>query len=79
MKTQKKLMVVGSSVEEEKVYIGRNQVGIQMDNTSKENMQTGEDQVLQKRVLSNKLNIKINRRVNNELNDNAKLDRSFKP
>jgi hypothetical protein len=32
------LIVVGNSVEEDKIFIGKNEVGIQMDNSSKENM-----------------------------------------
>lgn len=71
-------MVVGNSVEEDKIYVGKNEVGIQMDNSTKENMNALEEHSLNKRTVSNKINVKLNRRIT-EFNENLKLDRSFKP
>lgn len=56
-------MVVGNSVEEDKIFVGKNEVGIQMDNSTKENLIQLEEQSLHKRAISNKLNVKINRKI----------------
>jgi hypothetical protein len=71
-------MIVGNSVEEDKIFVGKNEVGIQMDHSTKENIGILEEQSLQKRAISNKLNPKINRRIT-EFSEHLKLDRSFKP
>jgi hypothetical protein len=37
IKTEKRLMIVGNSVEDDKIYVGKNEVGVQIYSTTKEN------------------------------------------
>jgi hypothetical protein len=77
-KTEKKLMIVGNSVEKDKIFVGKNEVEIQIDHSTKENTGILEGKSFQKQAISKKLNPKINRRIT-EFSEHLKLDRFFKP
>ena len=70
-------MVVGNSVEDDKIYVGKNEVGVQIYSTTKENS-TAEDSLLPRKTVSNRLNCKMSRRFA-DTNESTKLEKSVKP
>ena len=73
-------MVVGNSVEDDKIYVGKNEVGVQIYSTTKENstVAVAEDSLLPRKTVSNRLNCKMSRRFT-DTNESAKLEKSVKP
>jgi len=71
-------MVVGNSVEDDKIYVGKNEVGVQIYSTTKENSTGAEESLLPRKTVSNRLNCKMSRRFT-DTNESAKLEKSVKP
>jgi hypothetical protein len=71
-------MVVGNSVEDDKIYVGKNEVGVQIYSTTKENSTVAEESLLPRKTVSNRLNCKMSRRFT-DTNESAKLEKSVKP
>ena len=71
-------MVVGNSVEDDKIYVGKNEVGVQIYSTTKENSTVAEESLLPRKTVSNRLNCKMSRRFA-DTNESAKLEKSVKP
>ena len=71
-------MVVGNSVEDDKIYVRKNEVGVQIYSTTKENSTVAEESLLPRKTVSNRLNCKMSRRFT-DTNESAKLEKSVKP
>lgn len=71
-------MVVGNSVEDDKIYVGKNEVGVQIYCTAKENTAVVDESIFPRKTLSNRLNCKMSRRFT-DANESVKLEKSLKP